>query len=166
MEEFHPLISAAVKRVMFYDGEDTIQLVYEKLIKNNYRLLKRFDGCYEQFLVYLKKISQQTALNSLKKTGRYNERAVSLDAFFESPADGKGDLEGRLLKEESIETFRREIAHLELKYREVISLLSKGYRYKEIAEILGIPLNTALTRGNRAKKMLKERPGSEIKLLV
>ncbi len=47
--------------------------------------------------------------------------------------------------------------------REILILRTKGYKFKEIAEILKEPLGTVLARANRAKEKLKKFVGNEIK---
>ncbi len=50
------------------------------------------------------------------------------------------------------------IASLSEKFRESILLRGEGFSYKEIADSLGIPINTARTRVHHARKKIGEYP--------
>ena len=52
---------------------------------------------------------------------------------------------------------------LDILFREVLTLRFLGYKTREIAEILNIPLNTVLTRTRRAIKKLKKNNTKGIK---
>lgn len=156
INEFHPLISAAVEKICKSDADDITQTVYEKLIKDNYRLLDHFDGCYEQFLIYLKNISRNTALSYLKKLAVISQHTVDLDTFITNLADTNINMETKFLKEEEISTFKEVIYQLDAKYQEIILFLCKGYKYQDISDMIGIPINTCLTRASRAKDILRK----------
>ncbi len=168
IEQFHPLISSVINRVCRDDSEDTAQLVYEKLIKDDYRLLVEFNGCYTQFILYLKNLAYNTALNTLKKVSRISSHHV--DAEFDEIFSNADTLrfrsgEWRNADDENIDSLRAAIDKLECKYREVIVYIIKGYKNREIAEILGLPINTVLTRSNRGKEILKKLLKNEINMV-
>ena len=52
---------------------------------------------------------------------------------------------------------------LDLAFREVLTLRYLGYKTREIAEILNIPLNTVLTRIKRASEKIKKNNTMGIK---
>jgi len=47
------------------------------------------------------------------------------------------------------------VMQLDVKYREPVFLLMQGFKHKEIAEILNIPIDTASTRIRRAYEKLE-----------
>lgn len=54
-------------------------------------------------------------------------------------------------------TIASEIHHLDPRFREAILLSNQGHGMQEMAEILGIPVNTAKTRLFRAREALRRR---------
>jgi RNA polymerase sigma factor (sigma-70 family) len=163
IKQFHPLISAVVTRVCSEDSEDTAQLVYEKLINDNYRLLSEFRGGYVQFLLFIKRLSYNTALNVFKKTTRVS--ALTKNSDFDEELIADFSLYPKLdtdYDSEDIDRLKVAINELNPKYREIMTYLMKGYKNREIAEILNIPINTVLTRASRAKENLKKMLKNEI----
>ncbi len=155
IQEFNPLISGCIFKICNIDSEDVVQIVYEKLIKNNYTLLSRFDGCLEQFIVYLMNISKNSALSYRKNVLKRTIPLVDIDMYAESDSPYNSTENERIGEEDEI--FLNEIIdELKPHYREVLNYLGKGYNHREISEILGIPLNTVLTRSNRAKEILRK----------
>jgi len=163
IKEFHKLISGTVYKTCPYESEDIIQSIYEKLIKDQYKLLAQFNGCYEQFLIYLKNISYNTALDYLKKINRYNDNSVDLDMFLEGIADDHANIESTFLLEYELTLLYQAISELKHDSQEIMLFLAKGYKYKDIALMMNLPLNTVLTKANRAKKILKKILINEIK---
>ncbi len=157
IEKYHRLINGTVfKYSNGIEVDDIVQYVYEKLIKNNYNLLKQFKGDSEPgFINYLKRISQNIALSESRNHNRKDKYINSAEQNLAAYADKRTNHENLL--EEFMENKDAEeaIMKLELAYREVIALRMDGYKFKEIAEIVNAPLNTVLTRFDRAKKKLK-----------
>ncbi|MCU0849545.1 MAG: RNA polymerase sigma factor [Spirochaetes bacterium] len=160
--EFHALISGTAAREYGTDSEDVAQNVYEKLLSGNCRLLERFDGCYEQFLVYLMRISKNVSLSAWKKRARGRFQS-SIDEIREDALAYDAGIEDGLIREEEHEWLMEAIYGLKPKYREVIIYLKKGYNHREVAELTGLPVNTVLTRAARAKELLKKTLKIEIK---
>jgi len=155
IQEFNPLISGCTFKICNLDSEDVVQIVYEKLIENNYALLGKFNGCFEQFIVYLMNISKNVALSYRKNVLKRTNRFVDIDVYLESDCLFNSTDKERIGEEDKI--FLNEIIDdLKPHYREVLNYLGKGYNHREISEILGIPLNTVLTRANRAKEILRK----------
>ena len=162
IDQFHPLIQATVARVCAEDTDDITQSVYEKLIKDDYSLLRQFKGCYPQFLLYIKTLSYNTALNHMKKASRLSRKTIDEDFDERICPDFSLESKEDDVYDEALERLRSAILTLKPEYREIILYLMKGYKHREIAEMLGIPINTSLTRGNRAKDILKKIMTDEI----
>jgi RNA polymerase sigma-70 factor (ECF subfamily) len=63
-------------------------------------------------------------------------------------------------------TVRQGLARIEPMHREVIELVDlAGFRYAEVADILGIPLGTVMSRLSRARLALLEAIGGNVRAL-
>lgn len=103
-----------------------------------------------RFSTWLYKIATNVCLDYLKK-----RRHVSLDDIPELPSSYPA-LESQLILEESAQEVQAAVARLPLKYQTVISLYYwREQNYEEIAEIMGVPLNTVRTWLRRAKEQLQ-----------
>jgi len=134
--------------------EDAIQHVYENLIKNDYRLLRKFRGTtMVSLLAYVKQIARYVALNDLKKSDLQNSTQL-LEEIIDARTPQNGTM-----NDESPEYLYRQLIEaadqLDIKYREVMLLRIANYSHKEISRILNIPLNTVLTRMQRAKDQMR-----------
>ncbi|MBN8220552.1 MAG: sigma-70 family RNA polymerase sigma factor, partial [Spirochaetes bacterium] len=134
--------------------------VYLTIVKDHFKLLRKFDSeSRPAFLVYLKRIAENTAKNFLRK---HRIQTVELGEALNELADERKNAEAVLLIEADMETLRSAIRSLRKDYRNVVELLLKGYRHREIAEILEIPLKTSLTWAHRAVADLRKKLKIEI----
>lgn len=151
-ERYHRLITGCSVRFGSHEhAEDIAQTIYLQLIQNHSALLRRFHGSEAAFIIYLKNIARNTALNY----GRKEKRRFSSDLCSEvlPDPDSVGPSEFPLTPAELLE----EILALRLPYRIVLHLRYLGYNHREIAFILDRPLNTVLTHSSRAISLLKLR---------
>jgi len=157
-EEFVYTYSKFIKNVLYRylnnsnDIDDIMQEIFLRLLKNNFKILKNFKGETEfSFLSYLKSITVSTCKNYIKKNWKrdvpIDEANISDIAY--NPVD-------TILKKISVKRLMNSIHKLPLIYRDSMVLLSKGYKQKEIAEILKLNIKTVGTRIIRGKKMLKK----------
>ncbi|MFH1743109.1 MAG: sigma-70 family RNA polymerase sigma factor [bacterium] len=143
---------------MLTDQEETKDAVQE-IFYRAFRGLAGFRTEYP-FSVWLKRIAVNYLLDVRKKK---RLRTVSIDD------PGKEDLPPReipakeptvlenLVENQRENLVRRTVAHLPAKYRIVIVLRHfEEMTYEEIAETLGCPLGTVMTRLHRARKHLAE----------
>lgn len=159
--EFHGLISSIANRASIEYRDDIIQDVYVEIIKDHFRLVRQFDGgSRPAFLVYLQRIASNVARNHLRK---YAKLVVRIDDVLSEIADERPDPETLLLAETELNDLRAAIRQLGDEYREVVNLLLKGFKHREIADLLDIPIGTSLTRANRAIAQLKKILKIEIK---
>ena len=156
MELFHPLIYGSVKKVFKRNSTDTAQVVYEKLIDQNFRLLRQFRGTYEQFILYLKQISEYLAMKAMKKSYTQDYRELLVENFEDFDKTSGESLEESTIEKERWEQIKVAMARLPAKYQKVLELRLKGVSHKQIAETLHIPLSTSLTWSSRAVQSMKK----------
>lgn len=149
---YHRLITGcAVRFGSHAHAEDVAQTVYLQLIQNHSALLRRFAGPEGAFIIYLKSIARNTALNYGRKERRRLADPVCCE-FLPDPGS-MGLPEFPITPTELLE----EIMALPMPYRIVLHLRFAGYNHREIATILDRPLNTVLTQSSRAISRLKSR---------
>lgn len=141
------------------DAEDAAQEAFVQA----YRALPSYRG-QSRFSTWLYRIAVNRTLDLLRRRQNPTRQASSLEA-----PDGQreGGLAGRLasrepgpedqvLQSETRARLRRALHELPEHYRAVVVLYHfQGLSYRQIGEVLGVPLRTVETRLYRAKAMLK-----------
>lgn len=138
-----------------HDAEDVLQETFTRALKGL--------GTYResgQFRAWLYRIARNEAISLVRKRRRF----VSMEPTIESPAsykeepdEGTPRPDARLLAEENQRSFQKALEMLPPEEREVATMRLHGeLSFKEIAAIVGCPLNTALGRMHNAKKRLRE----------
>lgn len=136
--------------------DDAMDLAQDAFVRA-YRAMHRFDPAMP-FYPWLHQIIRNTCLNHLKRRKRRGEQ--SLDAMMEQGYDAleegrgpEGDAELRDLKGQ----LGRALERLTPDQQEIIRLRHlMDLSYAEIAETLGIPSGTVMSRLHAARKNLKE----------
>lgn len=153
MEYYEPIIKRFMHgkfpRMQKQDEEDIVQDVELQ----TYRMIPEFDRKGSSFRDWLRKTTNGLCLNMITKHKKYQEREVPLD-----------NVHVRTLSDSSPppnfrDTFNfvQELLNLlPPKYREVVLLLQEGFKYKEIAQILKIPIGTVKSRINTALTLLSQ----------
>ncbi len=140
---------------MINNREDAHDLVQETFIQI-YKSLRHFRGdC--SFGTWLYRVATNKCLDFLrrKKPEQVFHPASEKDELIADSRDGP---EESLLKEEEAYVVRKALASLPRNYR--IVLVLHHYQllgYKEIAEILDLPVKTVATRLYRARRILREK---------
>jgi len=135
------------------DASDVVQESYLRAIKffSSYR-----GGAARAWLLT---IVRNTSLNWLVQ--KRNQRTVPLNADdaeegHQDIIDDKVDLEFDLIQKEAAATMDQLIQALPVAYREVVILREiEELSYKEIAEVIGMPIGTVMSRLARARKALQ-----------
>ena len=122
-----------------------------------------------QFSTWLRKIAHNTALDTIDSESRAQSRLVSLDkendhsgAIIDVIGDETATPLEQIVEEEDAEKLEGYISGLPDLYRTIARMrLVDGLQYKEIAEELGMELNTIRTRIRRAKSMIEAMKAGE-----
>lgn len=136
--------------------------ICSKSFEKAFRQIRSYDPSRSQFFTWLKTIAHNTALDTLETEKKASRQTVSLDdgkAAVMTMVDSFGDdvpsaLESIIESEDRDQT-RKLIEGLPDLYREIARRrLLDGLQYREIAEELGMELNTVRTRIRRAKSLI------------
>ncbi len=129
----------------YYDAEDITFDIFIKCFKN----LKRFD-ISRPFTPWLFSIAHNQIIDFFR---RHRIEYEYLDEHYPS----KDSPAMRYEKKKSLEKLEKAIARLSPGDREIIILFHKEeHSYKEISEILNLPITTIKTRLHRARNRLRE----------
>ena len=152
-------LRSAMKHLDDFYIDDICSRSFEKA----FRQIWSFDPARSQFSTWLRRIAHNTALDTIDAETRSQSRLVSLDK--ESAGSGQiidtiGDESAtpleQIVEEEDAEKLEGYVEGLPDLYRTIARMrLVDGLQYKEIAEELGMELNTVRTRIRRAKAMVE-----------
>ena len=141
-------------RKFIFDGEEAKDHVQESFIKA-YVNIQSFDSS-RKFSSWMYRIAHNECVNAVKKKGREPLSYFDLDVFFphlvakETADDDANKNDLKRILDQTLEK-------LSPKYREPLVLYYyEDMDYKEIAEILQIPVSTVGVRLQRGKDFLKK----------
>jgi RNA polymerase sigma-70 factor (ECF subfamily) len=130
-------------------AEDVVQDCFIKAYKN----IRGFNGQKGKFSSWIYRIMHNVAVDHFKKSKK--DLLVDDETWWDGVADSKNFVEELEIKIEG-EQLVRAIGKLNLKYKEPLLLyFLEGKSYKEVAEILRLPVATVSTRIRRGKEALK-----------
>jgi RNA polymerase sigma factor (sigma-70 family) len=131
------------------DAEDLVQETYLKALRSY--------ASFEpgtNFRAWIFKILKNTFLGSCSKLE--HRMTLAMDSEEDLPATS-GTPESLLIDRSDIDAVRCAIEQLPVIFREVVLLCDvEDASYREIAEILSIPIGTVMSRLARARKMVRE----------
>lgn len=141
-------------RRFLFDGDDSKDVVQDVFLKA-YMNIQSFDTA-QKFSPWLYRIAHNDFVNALRKRSRGPIFAFDLDAFLPH-ATAPETADGEAQKQEMREMLDEGLGRLDGKYREPLVLFYfEDMDYKEIADILQIPISTVGVRLQRGKVMLKK----------
>lgn len=133
------------------DAEDAVQESFLKAYAN----IQSFDAM-RKFSPWIYRITHNQIINSLKKRGREPTVFFDYDTFFPSFAS-KDKTDDEINRKELKEMIDSCLNKLEQKYREPMVLYYiEEFNYKEIADIMHIPMSTVGIRLKRGKEAMKK----------
>ncbi len=158
-----------LKTTMKHLDDFYIDDICSRSFEKAFRQIRSFDPSKSQFSTWLRRIAHNTALDTIDAESRAQSRLVSLDKEGERSGqiiDTIGDEAATplelIVEEEDAEKLEGYVAGLPELYRPIARMrLLDGLQYKEIAEELGMELNTVRTRIRRAKSMIESMKAGE-----
>ena len=140
------------KRINLLDDffiDDICSRSFEKA----FRQINTYDPSRSLFSTWLRTIARNTALDVLQSENRQGRGLVALDEAI-ADEEVESPLED-IIKSEDENKIVRLVEGLPALYREVARMrLIAGMQYKDIADELGMELNTVRTRIRRAKALI------------
>lgn len=157
-------LAGTIKQLDDFYIDDVCSRSFEKA----FRQIRSYDPSKSMFSTWLRAIARNTALDTIESETRAQRKWVSIDdnttagAAVETIGDAEATPLDSIIKDEDSESLQSCIEALPDLYREIARRrLVDGLQYKEIAEELGMELNTVRTRIRRAKAMIDEMKSSE-----
>ena len=136
------------------DAEDATQEVFVRVHQN----LSQFAG-RGAFGAWLRRLTVNHCLNRVQcATAKASSRSCSLDLLAETlPAAIDSDPEERLLRSEERAKVKRELDQLPAQQRAALGLrLIEGLSYEEIADLMGVLINSVRSWLHRGRARLRE----------
>ena len=138
----------------FLSSPDNIEDVVQDVFIKTYENIQSFNVS-QRFSPWIYRIAHNTYVNALKKNSRDPLYLFDFDTFISHTV-----VENPIVREREKNEIKKMIddslSKLEPKYREILVLnYIEDLSYKEISDILHIPLGTVGVRVMRAKEMLK-----------
>ena len=141
--------------------DDVTQQVFIKLWRSG---LKDFRGTNRyQFLSYLKLITINEAKTYFRLTaGHSKEISLDQDPASDDPSLGTEipseapNPEEQTVAREGVDRVAKQIQELSLEHQQIFLMKAKGYKDREIAELLGIPGGTVASSYSRIVERLKK----------
>lgn len=147
-------------RKFLSDAEDATDIVQDIFIKT-YENIQSFDAT-RRFSPWIYRIAHNEFVNALKK--RANHRtvfAVDMDTLFPHLASAE-TADSVTMERDVRETLEKHLAGVSAKYREPLILYYlESMDYREISEILQIPVSTVGVRLARGRALLKKITGDK-----
>jgi RNA polymerase sigma factor (sigma-70 family) len=130
------------------EAEDILQDGFLKIFLNIEEFESR--GSFEG---WMKRIMINTAITYYHKNLKYNQQ-LDIDEINETHIEGN-DYE---TAEYTIEELQKVITSLPAGYRMVFNLFAiEGYKHKDIADMLGIDINTSKSQFSRARRLIQKK---------
>jgi RNA polymerase sigma-70 factor (ECF subfamily) len=153
VERFEPKLLRYARKFLFdyEDGKDMVQEVFIKAYGN----IQSFDTS-RSFSSWIYRIAHNEFINAIRKKGREPISFFDPDTLFPHPT-ASSQADDDLKKAEVKEMVEKCLAKLDPKYREPLVLYYfEDMDYRQISEIMRIPVSTAAIRLKRGKVSLQK----------
>ena len=135
------------------DAEDVVQEAYLRA----FQYVAGFRGGNAR--AWLLTIVRNTSYRWLRKTRAY-ERVVQFDEEAHTSDGGTTNPEELLLQNADGRLVEKTLSELPVRYREILVLRElEGFSYKEIADIMGVPMGTVMSTLSRARDRFRKGAG-------
>jgi RNA polymerase sigma-70 factor (ECF subfamily) len=134
-----------------HDAEDIVQETYLRAFK--------FFGGYQggDSRAWILKIVRNTSYSFLEKN-RPADLGVEFDEKIHTEGTERPDAETVLLKSVESRMLREALEELPVNFREILVLRElEGMSYKDIADVMGVPIGTVMSGLARGRAQLRER---------
>lgn len=139
----------------FISNPDDVKDVAQQVFLKSYVNIQSFDA-KRKFSPWIYRIAHNELVNEMRKKNRKFLPIFDLDVFFPRHLIKKEELKENFEKKELQKAVEESLGSLPEKYKEPMVLCYlEDLSYKEIADVMQIPVATVGTRIKRAKKMLK-----------
>jgi RNA polymerase sigma-70 factor, ECF subfamily len=139
----------------FLSDSEEINDVLQEIFIKTYKNIKSFDA-ERKFSSWLYRIAHNEFVNALKKKNKKTLPLFDLDVFFPQHVKEEKYIPEEIDRKKTKELLDKFLSKLEAKYREPIILYYfEELSYKEIADVMQIPIATVGIRIKRAKDILK-----------
>jgi RNA polymerase sigma-70 factor (ECF subfamily) len=140
----------------FLSNADNIEDMVQEVFIKTYQNIQSFDDS-QRFSPWIYRIAHNTFVNALRKNSISPLYFFDLDAFVSHASYEDLSKEEEEEKLQVKEAISRGLSQLSPKYREVLVLhYLEDFGYKEVSDILHVPVGTVGVRLKRAKEKLKE----------
>lgn len=141
-------------RWMCSDADEARDLVQETFAKALKGLSSFREGT--NFRAWMFRILRNTFLTSRTGLERRNTTQEDEEEFEDSVAEAENP-ETILIRRADVELVQEAIARLSPNFRDVLLLADlEEMRYQEVADVLGVPIGTVMSRLARARKQVRE----------
>jgi RNA polymerase sigma-70 factor (ECF subfamily) len=139
----------------FLSSREDIEDIVQDVFMSAYQNIKSFDTA-QRFSPWVYRIAHNAFVNGLRRHARNPLLLVDFDTLISHPV--YEDPAPREREEEEMRVMiEKGLDRLAPKYREVLILYyMEGMAYKEVADILGVPVSTVGIRIKRGKEALKK----------
>lgn len=141
----------------FLKDVDNIEDVVQDVFIKTYQNINSFD-ISQRFSPWIYRIAHNTYINAIKKQNLGPLYLFDFDTIMSHTAVEEDPAVKEREQKEIKEIVEKGLSQIETKYREILVLYYiEDLSYKEIADILQVPIGTVGVRVMRAKKILKDK---------